>query len=446
MAPARAVRLECARAALALLLSPFHALFYLARRGRLEREFLADAARGAEPAPLPELGPLPARPLRLFLSCAEPSGEVHALSLARALHAATRARGAPDPELTGLGGPALAREGVRLLGDPLARAAMGTDALNSIGFYARLLARVGEHFRDTAPDLCLPVDSPALHVPLGGIAHRYGVPVVHFVTPQYWAWAPWRVTGYRRAVDLALSILPFEPAWFRRHGVAVAHVGHPQLDALARVPARDEGAGAARSLVLLPGSRRPVIERNLPWMLAVAARLRDAHPGLELVLPHDRSELEPLLVAELEAAGLRGAVRLAVGDLHGELARARAALSVSGTVLIDLVHHRLPAVVVYRLRSRLAAAAARRALSVPWFASPNMLVGREVLPEFCFHGSGPLDEVAGILARCLADDAYHAGIRAGLEQAARRLGPAGACERAAAQALAVAARKAGARG
>src|SRR5438874_10358663 len=108
------------------------------------------------------------------------------------------------------------------------------------------------------------------------IAQRYGVRTVHFVTPQYWAWAPWRVHAYARTVDRALSILPFEPAWFARRGVRVAHVGHPLLDELelSRSPpdsmgtARAPTSGSpARELVLLPGSRAGVIARNLPWML-----------------------------------------------------------------------------------------------------------------------------------------------------------------------------------
>jgi len=438
LSPSRAVRRECARAALALALSPPRALAYLAARPRLAREFREDAQRGAEISPLPSLSGLPERPLRLFLSCAEPSGEVHARNLVRAVRKVAREHGAPEPEFSGLGSPALAREKVRILGNPLERAAMGTDALRSVGFYARLLCRAAEHFDREPPDACVPVDSPALHVPLGGIAHRYGIPVVHFVTPQYWAWAPWRVAGYRSAVDLALAILPFESAWFGRNGVATAYVGHPQLDVLGAFPPPAPST-TGTSLVLLPGSREKVIERNLPWMLAVAARLRREHPGLEVVLPHDRRDLEPILVRHVEASGARSWVRVALGGLCAELPRARAALTVSGTVLIDLLHFRVPCAVVYRVPSRLSATLSRRMLTVPHFASINLLAGRALVPEFCFHGEGPLEEAAAFLSRCLKDEAFHSAMRADLEEAAKRLGPSGATVRAAGHVLAAAA-------
>jgi lipid-A-disaccharide synthase len=121
--------------------------------------------------------------------------------------------------------------------------------------------------------------------------------------------------------------------------------------------------------------------------------------------------------------------------VHRSLARARAALAVSGTVLIDLLHQRLPTVVVYRTPSALALRLYRGLVVAPWFASPNLLAGREVLPERAFSGRGPQAEVGDALARCYNDEAWRRRCLAGLELAARRLGPAGACDRAAAALL-----------
>ncbi len=127
--------------------------------------------------------------------------------------------------------------------------------------------------------------------------------------------------------------------------------------------------------------------------------------------------------------------RAQTGDLHGALARARLALSVSGTVLLDLLHHRLPAIVVYRLENARETWASRRFLTVPWFSSVNLLAGAEVYPEFCFHGDGPAAEIDAALDRAFTDDAWRRACADGLEVAAARLGPPGAAARAARQAL-----------
>jgi lipid A disaccharide synthetase len=96
----------------------------------------------------------------------------------------------------------------------------------------------------------------------------------------------------------------------------------------------------------------------------------------------------------------------------------------------------VPAVVVYRVGGALRASLGRRLLTVPWFASVNLLAGRAVYPEFGFHGAGPRPEVERAVVRALTDDAWRAECRSGLDQAARRLGPPGAAVRAAGFALA----------
>jgi lipid-A-disaccharide synthase len=397
---------------------------YLARREQ-ELERVRNSLRAPAPAfQDATLPPLPRR-LRIFVSAAERSGEIHAVNLVRALRRLAAAHGVEQLELSGLGGEALGREGVRLVGTPVERAQMGLSGLgSSLGYWLGLVRAVAEDWREHPIDVFVPVDSPALHVPLARIAQSRSARVVHFVAPQYWGWAPWRVRAYRRCVDRALTILPFEPAWHAAHGVRHAHVGHPLLDELLNVPATRPDAGA-RKLLVLPGSRASVIERNLPWMLERARAL----PQAELVVVAAGAAAAEQCRRHVEASGLRA--RVSEGRLHEELGEAHLALSVSGTILTDVLHHRVPAVVIYRLGSAREAALSRRFLSVPWFASINLLANEELLPEFGFHGDGPVAACEAAMLRLWSDEAERGRVIAGLERAAARLGPSGACERAA---------------
>ncbi len=433
------VALEIARSGLGLALVPARAAAYLLRSDRLEREARADLEHSVRPVEAPALPPgtdWPGRPLHVFLSCAEVSGEIHAQNLVSALRAAAAECGAPPPRFTALGGPALAAGGVEIIGDPVSRSAMGFDVLSALPTYVRLFRDATRHVEVERPDLFLPVDSPALHVPLARAAKAHGVPVVHFVTPQYWGWAPWRVDSYRRAVDLALCILPFEAPWFARNGVRCEYVGHPLLDALRSVRP-DRGPVDSNLLALLPGSRRHVVERNLPWMLDALSRARAKAPGLEVVIPQKESAVARLAGEIVRRKSAESWVRVEE-ELHPWLARSKAALSVSGTVLLDLLHHRLPAVVVYRLANARQEWLQRHFLTSPWFASVNLLAGSEVYPEFCFAGEGPIERVAAAVIRGFEDEDWRARCRWKLEIAARRLGPPGATERAARHALHVA--------
>lgn len=427
-----------------MALVPGHALVYLARRTQHVAELRADlAAPAASPVErrLDEAALQRARAQRrelsIFVSCAEASGETHAVSFVRALRSEMRALALPPARLFGLGGARLAAEGVELVANPVERAVMGLKGVGgNLSFYLDLLERCAASVRERGADACVPVDSPALHVPLARLLARYDVPSVHFVAPQYWGWAPWRTREYARTMERALTILPFEPAWFERRGVKVAHAGHPLLDALADVPAT-RASESDRALVLLAGSRTSVIERNLPWMLECVSRVHAELGAPEVVIAQEdrsRRELLETLVARFPTLP----VRLSFGALHDELGRARAVLSVSGTVLLDVLHHRCPAVVVYRLAGAREAWLGRRFLTAPWFASVNLLANEEVYPEFAFHGEGDRDAVARALVSAHSDLAWRARCIAGLERAARRLGPAGAARRAALEVLDVA--------
>ena len=433
LGPRGDLRMELLRSLAQVTAVPLNAAHYWLVRDVLRQEGeddLSDFPPLVETAPIPAL---PKRPLRIALSCAESSGELHAASVASALFRLAEQAGAPAPELSGLGGEVLAKAGVRVLADTVTHAAMGVTGV--LSHLPRLLDKVENltrQFHAQPPDLFLPVDSPALHVPLARIARRRGVPVLHFVTPQYWGWAPWRVNGYRRAVDRALTILPFEPAWFERNGVRAEHVGHPLLD---RLPTRGEAQvqDASRTLALLPGSRAGTVVRNLPWMLRCAAKLAERVSDLDLVVLQEGTARVEEIRTLLEGSPLPA--RIAVQDLHAELRRSHAALSVSGTILIDLLHERLPTVVIYRVEHRREVWMARHMLTLPWFASPNLLAGEQVLPEFCFRGEGPIDRVVEALEASWTDPERRRKMRAGLERAARRLGLPGASERAARHAL-----------
>lgn len=433
--PRVSVALEFVRALIDLLLIPWRAFEYSIERESEIAELEAALSETPELDPPPELPNWPSRPLLVLIACAEASGEHHALSLLAALRAQAKSAGAPEPRVIGFGGTRLAAAGVELLGNPVERAAMGfRGVIGALPFYLNLLTTAARAFRDQRPDVFIPVDSPALHVPMAHLAQRAGVRVAHFITPQYWGWAPWRVKGYRRAVDVALSILPFEPSWFAQREVNARHVGHPIRDHLADVPVGDPRPDGP--LVILPGSRRGVIECNLPWMLEVAARAAGADRAI--VILQENPEHTARIESAIRRAGLEDRVSLQRGDLHGNLRQARAAFSVSGTVLLDLLHHRLPTVVVYRLESRRLEWMGRHFLTAPWFASINLLANREVVPEFSFCGDGPREAVTRALRLVLDDDSERRRMLTGLELASRRLGPAGAARRAAAECLALA--------
>jgi lipid-A-disaccharide synthase len=367
-----------------------------------------------------------ARP-HLFVSAGEASGEAHAARLVRAL--------GTDVRCTAFGGHALADAGAELRFALSEHAVMGVHGvLRQLPLLVRAVVSYLRLLRDDPPDLVVLVDYPGLHVVMAKQARRLGIPVLHYVAPQYWAWGPWRMRRYRRSVDATLTILPFETAFFRRFRIPAAYIGHPLLDELERHPPDAAAVAAVRNtptLVLLPGSRRAEIAANLPGMLRVAQALRAADPRLRVVLPHKDPRRSATLRDALAAHGATF-VEYHEGPLGPWLAGARLVLAKSGTGSLEACLSGSPTIVVYQLRGMLAALGYHNILSVPWIAAANLVAGRRVVPEFCFHHRGGWDDVQRAAEQLWLDGPERTAAVQGLAEVRQRLGAPGATARVAA--------------
>ncbi len=458
--PKWAARRELGQALLDLFLwIPCLLWYLLVSRQRHEREVQGDLAaqpvRPVDVALAPDLTNLAnlARPVRIFLSCAEASGQIHSSNLARAIFEVAEENGLQRPEIVGFGGSGLKDAGVQALADPVADATLHAKGIaQALPFYVGLIQKAAKAFQgsDTSDpvDLFVPVDSPALHVPMARVASRYGVPTIHHIAPQFWGWAPWRVGRYRKYITQALTILPFEPHWYARHRVPVTHVGHPLLDELAKLqepPAPD--APCRKDWVLLPGSRRGEIADNLPWMLRAIESLCREQPELRWFIAqsgdmHRKAIEQHLKDFRTRCPQIENPIQLTVGDLHGTLSHCRGSLAVSGTVLTDLLFHRIPAVVIYRDPGGWKKYVVHKLLTTGMFASTNLVAGKFILNEYCFGDEGPLEQVALDLQRLHKDGAERAGCIQELDRVVQRLGTPGSSRRAAAALLATLAKQA----
>ncbi len=418
------------------LLSPLRLLLYLPRRHHwraVAREVLDGVAHdppGDPAATLAEFfgkrAPHGERRPHLFVSAGELSGEAHAARLVAAL---------PEVRCSAFGGSLLASAGAAVRVQLSESAVMGfRSVVRHLPLILRAFADYLRVLRDDRPDLVVLVDYPGLHVVMAKAAKRAGVPVLHYVAPQYWAWGPWRMRRYRRALDATLTILPFETAFFRRFDVPAAYIGHPLLDELDAHPPDPAAVAAVRvrpTLVLLPGSRSAEIRTNLPGMLRVAAALRARDPAARVVVVH-KNPRRAALVRELLAARGDGGVEFHEGALAPWLAGARLVLAKSGTGSLEACLHGVPTIVVFHLRGPVSTWGYHNILSVPWVAAANLIAGARVVPEHLFHGDGGWRDVQADADRLWHDGPEREQAIAGLAEVRARLGAPGATARVAA--------------
>eukprot|EP00873_Tetraselmis_striata_P010000 jgi/Tetstr1/430264/TSEL_020092.t1 len=360
---------------------------------------------------------LSGEPLRVFLVAGEPSGDELGGALMRSL-----LKLSPAPVVfSGIGGPRMESAGLQSLLPMSSLSVMGFAELLPHLWRLReaMSTAVAAATADPPPHAIVTIDYKGFNLRLLARvqqhAARTGRPcpaLIHYVAPSVWAvrgGSPARMARLAPLLDALLCVLPFEPPLWAAAGLRGAHyVGHPVLEAwpkweLSRRSSSNRaatGQGCARPLmVLLPGSRRQEVARHLPLFEKAVSLLAVRHPGLTCVLP---------MVADQREAAAAQVSRWAVpasvvdaGQLGEACRRADAALACSGSVTAQLAAAGVPTVVAYRAHP-LTELIARRIVKTPYVALPNIVVGREVMPE-ALLGSATPGRLAELLAELLED-------------------------------------------
>jgi lipid-A-disaccharide synthase len=308
----------------------------------------------------------------------------------------------------------------------------GTEALGRLPALWQAFQALRRHLREKRPRVLVLVDFPEFNMRLARTARRLGVPVVYFVAPQVWAWRRGRLRAMARDVSRVLAIFPFEVGVYQEAGVPVEFVGHPVLDvlpALDRTTARSGIAAADETLVgLLPGSRDAEVRRHLPVLLDVARRILARRPRTRFALPVATT----IPVARVEAAVLGSGfpVEVLPGEAYRVMAASDLLLVASGTATLEAACYGTPMVVLYRLSSLSYGLARVLVRGVSHISLPNIVAGREVVPEL-IQGRATPAAVAGAALRLLEDEGARAAQRQALLEVRGRLGETGAGLRAA---------------
>lgn len=323
------------------------------------------------------------RPLRIGMVAGEVSGDVLGARLMRALQ-----RRYPGARFEGIGGPEMQAAGLRSL-FPLERlSVLGlTEILGRYLELRRIRSQLIDRFLSERPDIFIGVDSPGFNLGMEQRLRAAGIPVVHYVSPQVWAWRTWRVRKIRRAVDRILVMFPFEVGFYARHDVTATFVGHPLADEIRGDddprPHRDRlKLDIDRPTVaLLPGSRVSELKALADVFVEAASWLHRRHPEIQFIAPFVNRRTRLLFE---EAIKRRGAWDLPITRFHGHsravMAAADVVLLASGTATLEAMLLRRLMVVTYRV-SKISYWLMRAFAHIRLIAMPNNLAGRHLVPE-----------------------------------------------------------------
>lgn len=317
------------------------------------------------------------------LIAGELSGDILGAALIRALKMRY-----PGARFTGVAGPRMLAEDCEAVESIEALSVMGiAEVLPAIPRLFRLRAALIKRYVADKPDVVIGIDAPDFNLGLEKRLRARGLKTVHVVSPSVWAWREGRVHGIRQSVDLMLCLFPFEAAFYARHGVRAAYIGHPLADQLddAVSPASGRqvlGLSEAPTLAVLPGSRGGEVGKLAEPFAQAVALLAKEIPGLQVVTPVAKASLRPMIQAAIRQHAPQVAWTLLTAQSRQAMQAADAVLLASGTATLECLLLGRPMVVGYRVAAFTNFLLRKLGwLKIDSVSLPNLLCGRKVVPE-----------------------------------------------------------------
>ena len=403
---------------------------------KIIKKFLRLGGEGSEEDYKGAVGPrplLPNPPPKILVVAGEASGDHHAARLVAAIR-----KRLPGAQFFGVGGEALAAQGVRILCPAHELAVVGlSEVTERLPAVARALRAIGKVIREEKPRLAILVDFPDFNFWVARLAKYRGVKVMYYISPQVWAWRTYRVRTIARLVDRMVVIFPFEEEFYRSKGVPAVFVGHPFRETLPPSVPREVllkkwGLSPERfTVALLPGSRGSEISRHLPIMLAAAELITRALPGTQFILP--LASTTPAEMVHGLTTSFTGILCIIGGQSFQTLTAAHVAVAASGTATLEAALAGTPTVIIYRV-SPLTFQVGRLMVRVNHIGMANLLAGEGMFPELIQEDCNP-ERIAQEVINLIKDPERLEALRRGLTRIINDLGEPGASARAAQVAL-----------
>jgi len=315
------------------------------------------------------------------LVAGEASGDILGADLIRNLR-----RLFPDAIFEGVGGDKMKAEGLVSLFDMDRLSVMGLiEPLKRLPELLRMRRAIVRRYKQQRPRVYIGIDSPDFNTQIEYQLRRHGVKTVHYVSPSVWAWRQGRIHKIKKAVDLMLTLFPFEAKYYKSHNIPVCFVGHP----LARQLSSSAGTYKSRQLLglderptlcVMPGSRAAEVALLSQVFLSSAKKLAVKIRDLQIVIPavneQRYQQIKELLseYPELEVKLIKQQSQLA-------MAAADAVLLASGTTALEAMLLKKPMVVAYRVGA-ITYTLVAPFVKTPFISIPNLLANKMLVPEF----------------------------------------------------------------
>ena len=363
--------------------------------------------------------------MKYYIIAGEASGDLHGANLIASLK-----KKDPRAKIRAWGGNLMKKQGATLVKHYRDLAFMGfVEVLLHLRTILRNLRFCKRDIMRFKPDAIILIDYPGFNMKIAKFAHKHGIKVYYYISPQVWAWKKRRVHTIKEVVDKMLVILPFEKDFYDEYRVDAHFVGHPLLDELSKVRyinknnfVRQNKLNSKKEIIaLLPGSRKQEVGRMLEVMLKVV----DKFPEYQFVVgcaPSLPEEYYKSLIGNEN-------VQLVFNKTYQLLQVASAALVTSGTATLETALFYVPEVVCYK-GNKISYLIAKNLIKVKYISLVNLIMDKPVVKEL-IQNDLTLENIEAELKQLLTNHKVQRQLLDDYEDLRYKLGNAGASNNAA---------------
>ncbi len=338
--------------------------------------------------------------MHIALLAGEPSGDQLGAELIKSLKKLDN-----NIYFDGIGGPLMQEQGFHSLLPISDFSVMGISEI--LLALPRLLGhkrKILKHYQQKVPDIFIGIDYPEFNLNIEKTLKSKGVITAHYVSPSVWAWREKRIHHIKESCDLMLTLFDFEKQFYDKHDLPAVHCGHPLVDMIPEKLSIDEARqklnlpieSSLNYLAILPGSRQSEVRKMLPVFIETVGKLQVLLPDLHCLIPCANEELASEITQIMQTHDSDISYQLINQQAKTAMLAADAVLLASGTAALEAMLLQKPMLVSYKV-SGFTAMLAKRLVNVEHFSLPNLLAGKQIVPEFM---QDKID--ADKMAKCLA--------------------------------------------
>jgi len=355
-----------------------------------------------------------ADPIKLLIVAGEASADMYAAELLKNLKDAY-----PSATAFGVGGENLKKEGFEIVVNAADLSLMGiAEWAHRIPEVWGNYKKVVKSIKTNKPDVAILLDLPDFNLMLAKQIKKLGIPVVYFISPQVWAWRKYRVHKIKKLVDKMLVVFPFEEEFYKKYDVDAEFVGHPLLDTIEPIDAlrAQKDVLDCPRIAILPGSRKSEIRYLASLLNETILELKKIYPNAQFKIP-----VAPTLKMEEVKAAFPENVELVSGDSFGVRRWADLALITSGTATLETALLGLPFCLFYKVSRSSSFVYKYVAKYTGWIGMPNVLLKKEVAPEF-FQEKATVENLVNYSKKAIENEAFRLAQRSELLRCRQILG------------------------